>query len=75
MASQHDLDMLARRISNGIARSGTTILDRHDLETLWTAQATDEEKRAAVKNFAAHYGFAVDVTPHFVIAAFQRAAR
>ncbi|HWB59981.1 MAG TPA: hypothetical protein VG733_10835 [Chthoniobacteraceae bacterium] len=74
MASQHDLDTLARRISDGIASSGSAIVDGRDLEILWKAQATDEEKRAAVKNFAAHYGFTADIGPHFVIAAFQKAA-
>lgn len=73
MSSQQDFDALAQRIRAGIAKTGCHILTRNDLEVLWPRDipVPDEEKRLIVNNFAVHYGFAVDLSPNLVIAAFQ----
>jgi len=73
MASQADADALAERIRQGIARAGSCFIDRGEMEVLWPGGAVppDDEKRLILNNFAAHYGFKVDVGPGLIIAAFQ----
>ena len=73
MASQQDFDALAERIRLGIATVGSCFIDRHDLEILWPEGniPSDEEKRVIVKNFAAQYGFTVDLGPSLLVAVFQ----
>ena len=62
---------LVDQIKTGIAKTGCCILDDNELESVWdNKQVSADEKRLALEQFARHYSFRMELTPHVKAAVF-----
>jgi len=73
MVSNPDLDALAARIRNGIARRGTHLLFPDGLALIFNRRKikSDQEKLMLIESFASRYDMAVHVSNSFNMAVFK----
>ena len=66
-----ELDVLADQIKAAIAKTGCCILDDNDLAIVWDNQeASDDQKRLSLEQFAKHNQFSMHLTPRVKVAVF-----
>jgi len=72
MVLKDDVDALAKKIREGIAKHGCHILYKMDLETFFSDEPrTDENMRLLVEKFGADYGFKVQLSVKQMTALFR----